>query len=227
MELIAENLWIKKYPLSLMGGHQDRVVTVIRLATGDLIIHSTGPFTRADVTEIEGLGQPGWIIDTMLRHDTFAKQGRASFPNIPYLAPEGFAKIAHIDCRPLLPAPPAWASEIKVLLIDGMPQVKEHVFLHVPSRTLIVADLVFNFHPSSGWTSFFRRTLMGVSSSPDSARLYPFQIKDRNTYDRSIRELLAWDFDRIIVGHNAVVEIGGKEGLKKALANKGMMPDGT
>jgi hypothetical protein len=224
MQKLAENLWIKQFPLSLMGGHQDRVVTVIRLASGELIIHSTGPFTRADVTEIEVLGKPGWMTDPMLRHDTFAKNGRAAFPNIPYLAPEGFANLAHVDCKPLLPVPAAWSGEIKVLLIDGMPEAREHVFLHKPSRTLIVADLVFNFAPSSGWTSFFRRTLMGVKACPDSARLYPMLIKDRNAYDRSVRELLTWDFDRIIVGHNQVVESDGVEELKDALASKNMLP---
>ena len=65
---------------------------------------------------------------------------------------------------------------------------------------------------------------MGVKSSPDSARLYPLQIQDRKAYDRSVRELLTWDFDRVIVGHNAVVETNGKEGLKQGLANKGMLP---
>lgn len=224
MQLIAENLWVKKFPLSLLGGEQGRVVTIIRLSTGDLIIHSTGPFTRADVTEIEALGTPAWMADVMLRHDTFTKQGRAAFPNIPYLAPEGFAELAHVDCKLLLPAPAAWNGEVRVLLIDGMPQAREHVFLHVPSRTLIVADLVFNFAPSSGWKSFFRQTLMGVKSHPDSARLFPMLIKDRNAYDKSIRELLTWDFDRIIVGHNEVVPSEGKERLKVALANKGMLP---
>jgi hypothetical protein len=224
MQKVAENLWIKSYPLSVLGGEQGRVVTIIRLTSGELIIHSTGPFSRADVTEIESLGTPGWMVDTMLRHDTFAKQGRAAFPNLPYLAPDGFAKTAHVDSRPLLPAPAAWSSEIRVLLIEGMPFVKEHVFLHIPTRTLIVADLVFNFGHSAGWTSFVRHVVMGVQNHPDAARIYPMQIKDRKSYDRSVRELLSWDFDRIIPGHNEVVESGGKAGLEKALAHRGMLP---
>jgi hypothetical protein len=224
MQIVAENLWIKHFPLNMLGGEQGRVVTILRLATGELIIHSTGPFTPADVAEIEALGTPAWMTDVMLRHDTFAKQGRAAFPNIPYLAPEGFAELAHVDCQPLLPAPAAWASEIRVLLIEGMPKAREHVFLHRPSRTLIVADLVFNFAPSGGWKSFFRQTLMGVKSHPDSARLFPLLIKDRQAYDRSVGELLEWDFDRIIVGHNDIVPTNGRELLKKALASKGMLP---
>jgi hypothetical protein len=133
MQKVADNLWIKSYPLSVLGGKQGRVVTIIRLASGELIIHSTGPFSPEDVTEIESLGRPGWMVDTMLRHDTFAKHGRVAFPTISYLAPEGFAETAHVDSRPLLPAPAAWSPEIRVLLIEGMPLVKEHVFLHIPN----------------------------------------------------------------------------------------------
>lgn len=224
MQPVAENLWIQHYPLSMLGGHQGRVVTIIRLASGQLIIHSTGPFTAADVTEIHALGTPGWLVDSMLRHDTFAKEGRAAFPDIPYLAPRGFSDGAQVPTQPILPTPQEWNPEIRVLLVDGMPAAQEHVFLHAPSRTLIVADLVFNFPASTGWTSFMRRTLMGVKEHPDSARLYPMQIKDRPAYDRSIRELLTWDFDRIIVGHHAVLETNGKQRLKSALARKGMLP---
>jgi hypothetical protein len=224
MQPVAENLWIQHYPLNLLGGHQGRVVTIIRLASGKIIIHSTGPLTAADVAEINAVGTPGWLVDSMLRHDTFAKEGRAAFPDIPYLAPAGFSKSAGVPTQPLLPAPPEWNPEVRVLLIDGMPAAQEHVFLHAPSRTLIVADLVFNFPESTGWTSFMRKTLMGVRERPDSARLYPMQIKGRPAYDRSIRELLTWDFDRIIIGHNAVLETNGKQRLKSALARKGMLP---
>ena len=111
-----------------------------------------------------------------------------------------------------------------MLLIDGMPAAKEHVFLHTPSRTLIVADLVFNFEPARGWTSFLRGTLMGVKEHPDAARLYPLLVKDRAAYDRSIEMLLSHDFDRIIVGHRVPIPSNGKELLKQALARKGMLP---
>jgi glyoxylase-like metal-dependent hydrolase (beta-lactamase superfamily II) len=224
MEQLAPNLWTQRFELSLLGGHQGRVVTVIRLASGSLIIHSTAPFRDADVAQIQSLGAPGWLVDSMLRHDTFSKEGRAAFPDIPYLVPEGFADAAALRAQPILPAPAEWAGEVEVLRIDGMPKVEEHVFLHAASRTLIVADLVFNFAPAAGWTSFFRRALMGVKEQPDSARLYPLQVKDRAAYARSISRLFAWDFDRIITGHDRPVPTNGKKLLAEALARKGMMP---
>ncbi|SDU17794.1 hypothetical protein SAMN05444156_2431 [Verrucomicrobium sp. GAS474] len=226
MKAIAENLWIEHFDLNVLGGHLGRVVTVIRLKTGELIIHSTAPFSRAHVAEIEALGRPSWLVDSMLRHDTFAKEGRAAFPYLPYLAPEGFAEAAHVNARPLLPPPAAWRGEVEVLLIEGMPKAKEHVFLHIPSRTLIVADLVFNFGPSSGWTHFLREKVVGIHDHPDVARNLPGQIEDRAAFDRSVRRMLEWDFDRIIAGHNEVVETGGKEGLRRALANHDVLPAG-
>ena len=224
MKQLAPNLWTRDYAFSLFGGEQGRVVTVIRLDSGRLIIHSTAPFAPADVAEIKALGTPGWLVDAMLQHDSFAREGRAAFPDVPYLVPAGFAHADKLRAQPLLPAPAEWAPEVEVLLIDGMPAAREHVFLHAPSRTIIVADLVFNFEPAHGWTSFFRRALMGVQEHPDSARLYPRLIKDRAAYDRSIRELLSRDFDRIVVGHHVPIWSNGKELLKQALARKGMLP---
>lgn len=223
MQELAHNLWIKTYPLHVLGENHGRVVTLIRLNSGELIIHSTAPFTTEDVAKIKSLGRPTWLVEAMLLHDTYSREGQESFPFIPYLAPEGFSDLVHLPTRPLLPAPSAWKGQVEVLLIDGMPKILEHVFLHVSSKTLIVGDLVFHFEPATGWTKFFRRYLMGLTRNPDLSRLYPLCIKDRAAFNRSIQTLLSWDFDRIIVGHQLVVETGGKKKLREALEGKGLL----
>lgn len=220
----APNVWIQRFELSMLGGHQGRVCTYLRLESGKLIIHSTGPFIPQDVAAIRALGTPAWLVDSMLRHDTFAQEGRAAFSDLSYLVPPGFENMRALAAKPILPMPEEWAGEIAVLRIEGMPKVDEHVFFHWPSRTIIVADLVFNFAPSGGWTAFMRETLMGVAHHPDSARLYPLQIKDRTAYDRSIQQLFNWEFENIICGHDQPVIGNGKELLRQALARKGIMP---
>jgi hypothetical protein len=47
-------------------------------------------------------------------------------------------------------------------------------------------------------------------------------VRDRAAYNRSLAELMLWDFERIIVGHNQVVPSNGKALLRDALARKGM-----
>ncbi len=76
MEKIAENLWHLQYPLRLLGANMQRHVVVVRLATGEIVVHSTGPFTPADVAAVSALGRVGWVMDVMLRHETFAERGR-------------------------------------------------------------------------------------------------------------------------------------------------------
>lgn len=223
MTRVAENLWTQSYHLPLFGTEQGRVVTVIRLRSGQLVIHSTAPFSPDDVAEIRRLGTPGWLVEAMLMHDTFAQQGRAAFPAIPYLAPEKFAEVAKVDSRPLLPAPVEWQGELEVLRIEGAPKLDEHVFFHVASRTLIVADFVFNFDcQGSAWERFFRRWAIGLRHEPNMSRVFRAFISDRAAFQSSMAKVMQWDFDRVIVGHKEVVESAGKVKLKRALLDAGL-----
>ncbi len=222
MKALADNLWILVYPLPLLGADLKRVVTILRLRSGDLVIHSTGPFTPDDAAAIRAVGRPGWLLDTMLRHDTFARLGRESFPGIPYLAPAGFSEQAGLPVGALVPAPAEWGDEVAVLRLDGVPSMEEHVVFHRPSRTLIVADLFFNFGPEApGWTRFLMRLAVGAKHDPGMARSMRLTVKDKPALKRSLNAMMAWDFDRIIVGHGDVVETEGKRKAAEALRRVG------
>jgi hypothetical protein len=225
---VANELWVLRFPLALLGTQIGRTVTVLRLRTGQLILHSTAPFSAADVTAIRALGQPAWIVDATLFHDTFARDGRAAFPDIAYFAPEGFrpsfgtTNAASLEPGLLSSPPPEWAGQVDVLQLDGMPKVREHVFLHRATRTLIVADLVFNFGPrSSAWTRWFFRWPGGIRQFPGMSRLFRASIRDRAAFARSIETMLQWDFDRLIVGHGEIIESGAKAKLAAALGRQG------
>lgn len=222
MHPITENLWVLVYPLPLLGADFKRVVTIIRLRSGELIIHSTGPFSAEDAAAIKAAGRPGWLLDTMLRHDTFARQGRETFPDIPYLAPAGFCTNAGFPTHPLLPAPAAWGDEVEVLRIEGVPSMEEHVVFHRPSRTLIVADLFFNFGPDAPWwTRLLLLLAVGKKHDPGMARSLRMTAKDKPALARSLATMMAWDFDRLIVGHGEIVETDGKRRAAEALRTAG------
>ena len=110
------------------------------LRDGRLVIHSTAPFQPEDVSAIGRFGQPGWLVEATLMHDTFARAGREAFPKLPYLAPAGFAQATGLTTRPLLPPPDEWKNEIDLLEIEGLRWPNEHVFFHRASRTAIVGD---------------------------------------------------------------------------------------
>lgn len=208
----------------MLGVDLQRNVTVIRLSSGRLIIHSTAPFSTEDVAAIRALGEPGWIVETLLRHDTFAKEGREAFPEIPYLAPEGFSTNLGFSTASLIPEPEEWKGEVSVLAVDGAPEFGEIVMLHRASRTLIVADLVFHFsHPDGFWKkTLLTLATVGGKYQPGVTKPFKQAIKDHSAFEKSVHALLEWDFDRIVVGHGDPISSGGKEKLREALKALGI-----
>jgi glyoxylase-like metal-dependent hydrolase (beta-lactamase superfamily II) len=224
METIADNLWIMRYPLQILGENHGRVVTVIRLNSGKLILHSTGPFTTDDIGALQRLGEPGWLVEATLLHDTYAKQAQALFPALPYLAPEGFNRVTGVLTKPLLPAPAEWKGEVEVLALAGLPKIKEHLFFHRPSKTLIVGDLLFHYaNHGTGWAWFQRRYLMGLRRLPGVSRFFKMLTKDQKAFEKSLEPIWAWDFERIIVAHQRIVKRNAKERLRTALQEAGLM----
>jgi hypothetical protein len=160
----------------------------------------------------------------MLFHDTYARKGRDTFPGVPFLASEGFNEVVDFTTQPLLPAPIEWSGELHVFAVAGVPRLNEHLFLHIPSRTLIVADLLFNFATDEkGWDHFFHRYLAGIKRYPGLSRLFRLCIRDRSAFRTSMTALLSLDFDRIIVGHGRVIERDGKALLRRALEDVGLL----
>jgi hypothetical protein len=219
---IAENLWISAYPLKMLGADFRRNVAIVRLRSGKLVIHSTAPFSPEDVSAIRSLGEPGWMVDGILRHDTFAGEGREAFPGIPYLAPEGFSAVVGFPTTPIVPAPEEWSGELVVLEIAGCPDAREAAMLHVPSRTLILTELIFNFGDhETFWTDLLLRVAVAGSHHPGMTRPYKSGIKDEAAFRSSVATILDWDFDRIIVGHGDVIGSDGKAKLRAGLAAAG------
>jgi len=223
LQNLAPNLWLMTYPLKTLGVDLQRNVTIMRLAYGKLIIHSTAPFSAGDVAEITALGEPAWLIDTLLRHDTYAEEGRNAFPEAVYLAPAGFSINLPFQTHALLNPPKEWEEEVSILPIDGVPEFGEIVFLHRASRTLIVADLVVNFPGHHGlWTNLLLH-FAAAGHHYDPGMTVPFKnaVEDAEAFTASVNRMLEWDFDRVIVGHGEPIWVDGKEKVRTALLAAG------
>jgi hypothetical protein len=124
--------------------------------------------------------------------------------------------------EPLIPAPANWGDELLILRLEGIPRMQEHVVFHRASRTLIVADLLFNFGPeTSAWTRFLVRCAVGRRHHPGMSGPFRMSIKDQPAFQQSVKTLTSWDFNRIIVGHGEVIETDGHRKLVSALKDAG------
>jgi len=217
---LANDVALISFPWRILGIDFKRNVTLLRLADGRLIIHSTAAFTKEDVARIRQFGTPARLVEATLMHDTFANEGHNAFPDLPYLAPEGFTEATEISIHPLSPAPSDWAGEIDVFRIDGV-RSNEHALYHRNSRSLVVADLFFSF-PSEikGWPRFFVRRFMGLPRLFGISSLFRrLVLRDKEAFKRSLNALLALDFERVVGAHSEPIAKDAKRVVEQALGD--------
>ncbi len=220
IQQIADDILLISFPWRVFGIDFKRNVTLLRISDHRIVVHSTAKFTTEDIAAMHRFGEPSWLLDATLFHDTFAKEGRAALPNIPYLAPKGFTKASGEATSPLIPPPTDWAGEIDVLKIAGT-RTNEHLFFHRRSRTLVVADLFFSFpEQTNGWPRFCITNIMRLPGMFGISVFFRrLVINDRSAFRSSMKRLLDWDFERLIVAHSEPVETAAKSLVERAIAN--------
>ena len=216
MTQLAENIWLFSYPLKTLGVDIRRNVTVIRLESGRLVIHSTAPFSQSDIAEICGLGEPGWLVEGMVDHDTFSKEGRVAFPGIPFLAPPGFSERVDFEVGDLNSPPQEWLPELEVIQIKGAPKMAESVVFHRPSGTLVVCDLLFHFPEiDSLWSKVLLTMVLGTDPAPGFSKRVKMAIKDDAAFATSLQEVMQLPVERVVPGHGVVLEADAGERMRK------------
>jgi hypothetical protein len=215
------NIWDHEMPIRFGGIPLWHRMTVIRLASGGLVVHSPTTLDLTSREEFQRLGSIVAIIAPSWWHDLNLRQYLSAYPDARFYAAPTLAKwhrsIRFTDVLGDV-APSLWMNEIDQVHVLGIGLfLDEIVFYHRPSRSLIVADLLFNLSEKDAWIT---RTLGSLVIGPFPgcrfARLYRLAIRDRRRMRNAVERILAWDFDQIIVGHGAVVEDNGKEIFRTA-----------
>lgn len=216
---IAPDVLLMSFPWRVLGIDFRRTVALLRLSDGRVVVHSSAKFTDEDIAAIRRFGEPAWLVDATLMHDTFAKEGGARLSGIPYLAPKGFTKRSGVPTESLWPPPAAWVAEIDVLKIDGV-RTNEHALYHRRSRTLVVADLFFSFPVETrGWPRFFVQHFMRLPRLFGISVFYRrLIIENKPAFARSMEALLHLDCDRLIVAHWKPIETEAKRVLEQGVA---------
>ncbi len=88
------------------------------------------------------------------------------------------------------------------------------MFWHQPSKTVILTDIAFNFDETFPFTSRLAAQVLGSYQTLRPTRLEKWGSFDKEAVEQSIRQVLDWEFDRVIPGHGSIVETHGKAQLK-------------
>ena len=220
---MGPGLWIHEQPLVLFGAQFGRRCAVVKLQSGELLMHSTCRVSDALKREVGEIGAMRWILVPNRFHDAFFGGCVASFPEAEICAPRDYRNKRHPDREPTVDLsgemPAAWSSDLESLHVQGAPRLDETVLYHRPSKSLIFADLAFNIpKPQPFMAALFLR-LNGVYGEFRPSRLLRSAIKDKTAFRSSIETMLEWDFDQIVTGHGDMIRSGGRERLREAYAS--------
>lgn len=157
MRQLAPNLWLfEGETVPFLGVPFPTRMTVVRLRSGDLWVHSPVRGTAQRFAAVEALGEIRHLVAPNQIHHLFLADWRARYPEATCHGTRALldkrsdiAFDAALDDRGPLP----WDGEIDTLLFRGSAVMEEAVSFHRASRTLIVADLIENFAPATlnGW----------------------------------------------------------------------------
>jgi hypothetical protein len=185
-------------------------MTVVRLANGDLFLHSPIRFDERLAEELRGLGTVRHLVSPNQFHYAHVGEWARAFPGTISWASPGVRQRARarqidIDFTKNLDtnAPDEWREEIDQTLFPGG-YFKEFIFFHKTSRTLILTDAIINLELdklSEPWRTATRITGM---YHPKGKIFFGMRLPllfQRQQAKAAIGKIYSWQPQRIVVSH--------------------------
>lgn len=217
---LSNDIWIAPGSHGFLGMDFGCRMTVIRLNTGRLVLHSPVPLNKELQNEIDKLGEVKHLIAPNKFHHLRIKDYAALYPQAEVWGAPGLPeKKRDIKFDGVLDDESTIYSdgEIRHFLFQGIPTVNEVVFYHTGSKTLILTDLLFNYSGEISFGIKLFTNALGVNGGPNVSRLIRHVfLKDREKAAESARRVLSLDFERVVLSHRDIIESDGKEIVRKA-----------
>ncbi|KAI0053171.1 hypothetical protein FA95DRAFT_1651509 [Auriscalpium vulgare] len=233
---VTKDVWTFSKPFSRLGflriGGRS---TAIKLKTGDVWVLASTPLTPETKTTIDSLGPVKYIVGADSVHHLYLGEFHKAYPEARLVAvEEAVQKKNHEKLNwhgwwgdknqePTF----GFEDEIKHVYFSGFKN-KDVAFLHTESKTLIVADLLFNlpaieqyknswfgsgvpglnllFGNASPYTGIHQMMTKSLGVGPDAMR-------------RDAKAVAEWDFTRVIPCHGDVIESDGNKAWRSAFSH--------
>jgi hypothetical protein len=195
-----------------------RRMTVVRLADGDILIHSPMALRDESMAQIEALGPVAYILVPNGWHRLDAPNFKKRYPDAKLLCPIGSQKrvseVVEVDgTYQDFPGD----DTVSLRYLDGVKKV-EGVLLVTDGdqSTLVFNDCLFNVPHGKGFGGLMIR-LMGSSGGPKITRVMRMMaIKDKKALRTQLEELAdTRGLRRLIPGHGDVIEEGAADTLRQ------------
>jgi hypothetical protein len=216
-ELHTDSLWVAALPFRFLGLEMGARMTIVRLADRSLLVICPIDLTPPLRAELDALGTVRAVVAPNRFHYLCVAEYSRSFADAAIFLAPGL-KLKGVSVKGTLgeSAEPLWRDVLDQTFFLGNKLEQEVVFYHRASQTLILTDLCFNLdHSPNLWQRVMSR-IFGTNRGFGPSFLSRVTTRDRKAARASLRRVLKWDFDRVIVAHGVILHSGGKAALQKA-----------
>lgn len=221
LRTIDRDLWVAEQPLRFLGIEVGARMTVVRLRSNELLIHSPIRPTTALVEAVRAIGPVSVVVAPNRFHHLFAADWLALHPEARlFTAPGLEAKRPDLPNTDVLSdePDPLWQGELEQIVVRGLPMVNEVVFFHRASATLVAADLAFHIGAEAPSATRLFVRLTGRYGELAPTLVERLLTRDRSAFRASLERILAWPFERVIVSHGTILERNGRRALARGYA---------
>ena len=220
----ADDLWVVEGPnVRDMGFMFTTRMTVAKLWDGSVWIDSPVSVSFDILKRIADLGPVRYLLAATPRHVWRLNAWHTLFPDAQLWASRATLFELKKGTLPLAgilgdESPQAWKNDFDQLAFKGNPLIEEVLFFHKRSRTVILDDLI-QIHPLIKG-KLFRNVVLkleGVVSPQGGVGLdIRLSFIHRDLARQSLKRLLAWDFDKLIIAHGMCIETNAKAFVERA-----------
>ena len=210
LEQVHEALWVVDGEIvSFFGIAYPTRSVIVRLATGDLWVWSPVKLTADLRIDVDRLGPVRHLVSPNKLHHLYLQDWKAAYPEAALWGPRStIRKRPDLSFREALEdnPPPGWCPDIDQAWFRGSFAMDEIVFLHRPSATVIIADLIQTFSDDfllKHWGVWrFLARLDGLTQDQACAPLeWRLSFINRAPARRARDKALSWNCQRVIVAH--------------------------
>ncbi len=207
---LADNLW--RVEGALDGMALRRCMVVVRLASGDLLLHNGVALDEAGMAWLEALGRPRWLVVPNGWHRRDAARYRARYPDLGVICPRAARKkvadkVAVDATYDDLPRPGDDAVTFEP--IDGLGGLEGVMRVtSADGATLVFNDAIFNLPHGKGLFWWFYGRVLGNAGAPKVTSITRLlMVKDRGALRAHLERLAETpDLRRVIVAHGGVID---------------------
>lgn len=219
IEKLSPRVW--RVEGTLAGMPLKRVMTIVRCASGRLLVHNAIAIDESSMAEIAAWGEVGWILVPNGYHRLDAPAFAKRFPTAQVLCPPGARKKVQevVTVHGTYADFPKDAS-VSLHLLDGVADEEGYVQVSDEAGvTLVMNDLVFNMPHLPGAQGFVLKHLTRSTGGPQLTRVSRFfLVKDKAKVRAQLERLAGIEhLTRVIVSHHQTIETTSERSVSDVL----------